>query len=120
VHTKAPEDGGTKCHLLRDWLWWQARSYFRDNNPVIQDPSTEMRTMIKELAQPSFKYVSGKIKVSSKDDLRKDYGASPDLADALVLTFYADWQAKLDKKKKKKRKKHGHKESTTTERWKVI
>lgn len=46
--------------------------------------------------------LKGKIQIMSKDDMRKLYGKSPDVADALALTFWND-QVRTIKDKKKKR-----------------
>ena len=45
-------------------------------------------TLESELVAPRFKFQSnGKLKVESKDELKKRGLRSPDLADALMLTF---------------------------------
>ncbi len=69
---------------LRDELWFNARRWFeRKNCKLVDDP-----TLIAELSLPRYGFTSsGKLKVESKDDLKKRYPRSPDVADALVLTF---------------------------------
>jgi len=119
VHTRPPEDGGTKCRLLRDWLWWQARAFFRDQHPHFCEKGMEMRKLAKELAMPNFEYRGGCVYVDPKDNIRKNFGVSPDLADALILTFYADWKLKAGKTHTKKRKAHG-KQEQLAERWKLL
>jgi hypothetical protein len=45
-------------------------------------------TLIAELTMPKYSFTStGKIKVESKDELKKRYPRSPDVADAFCLTF---------------------------------
>ncbi len=74
-------------HLnLRSELWDRAKEWFEARDVNI--PNDER--LINELTSVRFNYSSsGKIKVESKDDLRRRLGrnASPDAADALMLTF---------------------------------
>ena len=48
--------------------------------------------LVRELTTARYKYLpaSGKIKVESKDEMRKRGMRSPDLADAFILTFASD------------------------------
>ena len=71
---------------LRDELWFKAREWFagRDVRMVRDDD------LIAELTMPNYRVLSnGKLKVESKDEIKKRAGGntSPDLADALCLTF---------------------------------
>ena len=71
---------------LRDELWFKAREWFTGLDVRMPDDSQ----LIKELSVPRFSYTStGKLKVESKDEMKKRLGAnaSPDLADAFCLTF---------------------------------
>jgi len=68
----------------RDELWWEARDWFMNRTSVI--PNQE--ELIYELAMPRYQYTSAsKIKVESKDEMRRNGIQSPDLADAFCLTF---------------------------------
>ena len=71
---------------LRDELWHRAREWFESKEVHIPDDEQ----LIQELAAPRFTFTSsGKIKIESKDEMRKrgvGFG-SPDLADAFCLTF---------------------------------
>jgi hypothetical protein len=73
-----------RFNKLRDELFWSAREWFeaRDCHMPVDD------TLISELAGIRYKYLStGKLKVESKDEMKKRGQRSPDVADAFVLTF---------------------------------
>jgi phage terminase large subunit len=69
---------------LRDELWFKARKWLeRKNSKLVEDEA-----LIAELSLPRYAYTSsGKLKVEGKDELRKRYPRSPDVADAFCLTF---------------------------------
>jgi phage terminase large subunit len=69
---------------LRDELWWKTREWF-ESRAVSMPPD---RALKGELVAPKYKLESsGKIKVESKDDMKKRGVKSPNKADALCLTF---------------------------------
>ena len=69
---------------LRDELWFNARDWLSKRHCMLVKDDT----LIAELSLPKYSFTSnGKIKVESKDELKKRYPQSPDVADALVLTF---------------------------------
>lgn len=69
---------------LRDELWFKMRKWLEKKSCKLFDDDT----LIAELTLPRYAYVSsGKIKVESKDELKKRYPRSPDCADSLALTF---------------------------------
>jgi len=73
-----------KYMRLRDELWFLVREWFESRDVKIIDDEE----LIAELTTPSFSFMSnGKIKVESKEQLKKKGHKSPDLADALCLTF---------------------------------
>lgn len=75
---------GTEYNRLRDELWWRARKWFDDRQCVI--PEDEY--LIGELTGVKFGVTSsGKIKVESKEEMKKRGLKSPDRADAFCLTF---------------------------------
>ena len=68
-------------------LWWRAKDFFSEGDCSIPDERI-FRKMGTELSTPEYDYTTaGKIKIQSKKDLVKDGIASPNLADAFVLTF---------------------------------
>ena len=88
----APEDGDGSCAKLRDWLWWKCRKYFREKSVkfagAVDDPA--WKQMRDELLAPTYKIQNGKIKVEGKDEMKARGLKSPNLADALNLTFFGD------------------------------
>jgi phage terminase large subunit len=85
--TKTDSDG--QAWKLRDHLWLEMARYFRDEEPCF---GTEALWASEDLAGElcSVKYrldSNGRIVVESKDDMKKRLGRSPDIADALGLTF---------------------------------
>ena len=83
--TEAPSIKGQHLNL-RSELWDRAKEWFEGRDVNI--PNDER--LVNELTSVRFtNSSSGKIKVESKDDIRRRLGrnASPDAADALILTF---------------------------------
>lgn len=73
---------------LRDELWWRAREWLETRTCVLPDD----QDLIAELTLPKYSFThDGKIKVESKDDMKKRSVRSPDLADAFCLTLA--WRA---------------------------
>jgi len=70
--------------LLRDQLWWAVREWLK-TDPTAMLPPSERLT--EELIVPEYVIQGGKIKVTSKDDMRKQLNRSPDEGDSLCLTF---------------------------------
>ena len=81
-------------HLrLRDELWWLGREWFQGMDVVIP----EDKALIAELISLTYKLSSaGKTQVESKDDAKKRGVASPNLADAFLLTFATSDNKSLD------------------------
>lgn len=72
-------------NTLRDQLWFGLREWLR-TSPHAMLP--ENRVLLKQLAAPTYQVKGGRIMVSSKDEMRKRLGgASPDLAESLMLTL---------------------------------
>lgn len=69
---------------LRDELWFRGRKWLEKKHcKLVDDP-----TLIAELSLPRYKITSsGKLKAEGKDELKKRYPRSPDVADAFLLTF---------------------------------
>lgn len=73
-----------RYHRLRDELWFKAKEWFAGKNVSILNNNE----LIQDLISPTYSFMSnGKIKVESKDELKKRGIKSPDLADAFCLTF---------------------------------
>lgn len=73
-----------KYMRLRDELWGKAREWFEAKECVLPEDAA----LVQELAAPRFAFTStGKIKIESKDEMRRRGIRSPDLADSFVLTF---------------------------------
>lgn len=73
-----------KYMRLRDELWFKARKWLEQKNCKLVDDEV----LIAELTLPKYGFTStGKLKVESKDELKKRYPQSPDVADAFCLTF---------------------------------
>jgi hypothetical protein len=69
---------------LRDELWWRTREWFESREVKIPDDSV----LIGELTSLKYKYTSvGKIQAEGKEALMERGVASPDEADAFVLTM---------------------------------
>lgn len=74
---------------LRSALWWGLRDELDPTNPTAMAiPPHD--GLIGDLTAPRWTYTSnGKIKIESKDDIRKRLGRSTDYADALAMALYA-------------------------------
>lgn len=69
---------------LRDELWFKGRKWLEKKHCRLFPDET----LIAELSLPKYTFTSsGKLKVESKDELKKRYPRSPDVADAFLLTF---------------------------------
>jgi hypothetical protein len=76
------------CDILRDELWWMMRIMLDPNNGCLLElpPDEEMTA---ELTCATYKTNSaGKVKVMSKDEMKKILGRSPDRADSVMLAFW--------------------------------
>jgi len=73
-----------KFMRLRDELWWRAREWLESKEVRIPD----QQELIGDLTTPTYEMLStGKIKIEGKSDIKKRLPRSPDMADALCLTF---------------------------------
>lgn len=83
-----------KFKNLRAELWNEMREWLMSEADVQIPDSDELHG---ELCSLGFKYTSsGQLQLESKDDLRARGMPSPDIADALSLTFYAGQYANLN------------------------
>lgn len=75
-----------RCLNRRAESWWRMAEWMRTRGSIPNDA-----TLIKELAAPTYKFDSqGRLVLEPKADVKKRLGESPDLADALALTFAVD------------------------------
>jgi hypothetical protein len=84
--------GEPRAKRLRDWLWLEVHKWLRDESPVFAWRTPEERQhaedLVGELASVTYDVDShGLIVVESKDDMRRRLGHSPDLGDALCVSF---------------------------------
>ena len=69
---------------LRDELWWRARDWFAARDCKLAPDAA----LVAELSAPGYAFTSaGKLVIESKDEMKARGLASPDLADAFILTF---------------------------------
>lgn len=73
---------------LRAEVWFQSRGWFEGRNVVIFPSLALAEQLVDELSSPEMRILSnGKTDVETKDDMRRRGLRSPNLADALNLTF---------------------------------
>jgi phage terminase large subunit len=95
VSWASPTEGpkATRCHRLRDWLWWQSRLFFMDRRACIMrdaDNPDMWDRLVEELQTPTYDAKTGVVRVEKKSELKERGFRSPNLADALNLTFFLD------------------------------
>jgi phage terminase large subunit len=84
VNVAETEAMDTRVSRLRDALWWRVKEWLERKSCKL--PADE--DLKADLVGPTYDYLSnGKIKIESKDDMRGRGLRSPDLGDALCLTF---------------------------------
>ena len=79
-----------RFYSQRDELWWNLREWFEEGACCISKGLTESKKqeLLKDIQDIHYSYSpTNKIKVESKDEMRKRINLSPDLGDALCLTF---------------------------------
>lgn len=75
-----------KYAQLRDFLWWNLRQAFKEGQ-VSELPEDE--TLAGQLSGILYAYdTKGRLKVESKDDMKKRGMDSPDRAEAMMLAYY--------------------------------
>lgn len=80
--SRATED--TKYYNKRAEIWCAMRDWIRAGGSITNAPDS----LIADLTSPSYSYdPAGRIKLESKDEIKKRLGRSTDLGDALALTF---------------------------------
>lgn len=71
-----------RFYNLRAEMWWTMAEWAKGHGCLPMIPE-----LIPELATPTYGFKDGKIIIEPKDQVKKRLGRSPDLADALGLTF---------------------------------
>lgn len=79
-------------YKLRDHLYLETMKFFRDAQPSFDGaPREQAETLVGEACSIRYSFnSSGKVVIESKDQMKKRQLRSPDLADALALTFAPD------------------------------
>jgi len=73
-----------RAHRLKDELWLRAKDWLEQRDCRIPDETD----FIDDLLAPGYEFASnGKIKIESKDDMKRRGKKSTDLADSFCLTF---------------------------------
>lgn len=71
------------CQNKRAEMWWRMRDWMRDGGAI---PAIE--ALMDDLSGPEYAYnTRGKVQLEKKADMKKRGLASPDMADALAMTF---------------------------------
>lgn len=96
VNEKAMGITGTKCMRLRDELWWMMRLFFKDRKPMFEEKDDVSRRLVDEVSRPKYIYSdTGKVKVEGKKEMKARGVDSPDVAEALMITFAIGGQDRL-------------------------
>lgn len=66
----------------RTEMWWLMADWVRKTGALAQS-----QDLTRELVEPTYWFVNDQFELESKDDIKERLGESPDLADALALTF---------------------------------
>jgi phage terminase large subunit len=90
VHTGTKLNDGQNYNL-RAKLWRDARDYLK-NPPVCLHNDPEIKAQLSSL---KYAFRDGLLLMQNKKEYKKEFGRSPDRADAFILTFAAD-SAQLD------------------------
>jgi phage terminase large subunit len=72
----------TRYKNRRAEMWFQMAEWVKAGGWLPNVPE-----LIAELSTPTYTYVNGKFQIEPKDQVKQRLGRSPDLADALALTF---------------------------------
>lgn len=80
-----------KYFNMRSYIWFQMAEWIKRGGTLPNDSR-----LIKELAAPQYSFTNGKFQLESKEQIKKRLGFSPDLADALCLTFSMPEAARTD------------------------
>jgi hypothetical protein len=81
---------------MRSQLWWAVReALYRGDLSLARLPEDQYARLRSELTAPTYRFTSnGKVQIESKEEMKKRGVASPDLADAFCLWYYARSRAR--------------------------
>lgn len=99
--TKRTADGAMGFVNLRAQTWWELREALdpdqEGGSPIILPPDP---MLLADLTMPTFSVTNGpKVKIESKEDIRKRLGRSPDRGDAVVMAWWGGPRWKTDETK---------------------
>ena len=84
--SEAPSMGATYLNLRAE-LWWKMKEWLESRETSLPDEAD----LVSELVSPRYEFTStGRMKLEGKDQMRRRGLASPDMADALAMTFAHD------------------------------
>ncbi len=84
--SEAPSMGATYLNLRAE-LWWKMKEWLESRETSLPDEAD----LLSELVAPRYEFTStGRMKLEGKDQMRRRGLASPDMADALAMTFAHD------------------------------
>lgn len=73
---------------LRDELWFEAREWFEGLDVSLDKDNPKVHELISELCSPSYQINSnGKMRVETKQEMKKRGISSPDIAEAFLMTL---------------------------------
>ena len=88
--------GLANCLNKRAEMWWRMRDWIKDG---AIPPNEDLKD---DLIGPEYQYTTkGLVQLEKKEDMKKRGLASPDLADALALTFAVPVSTNLDRSQRK-------------------
>lgn len=67
---------------MRSYMWMKMADWVKAGGCI-----PDLGELVGELTQPTYFFQNGKMRIEEKDQIKKRLGKSPDLADALCLTF---------------------------------
>lgn len=86
---------------IRSEMFWETKLWLEDKFEEKQKPLVGTPAQWKELTYLTYSFFNGKIKLTTKDEIKAaNKGQSPDIADALALTFAYPRTVNIPEKKK--------------------
>lgn len=82
VHFSSAADEPERFANVRTEMWWRIKLWMEAGAQITNDPDWG-----RDLCAPQYKYQREMIQLESKDDIKKRIKRSPDVGDALALTF---------------------------------